>query len=137
MPQLPAPIRSLLMGGLVAALGTLILFAFKDAFYNGATWSPVTQRGGPGFVFVIGPALIGWFWIASLVKPVEQSAVWRALGMSALPAAVVVLFGFYLGRIWPNAPMVLESLFSTMAVALMVGTLASVSVRLALEPNRE
>jgi hypothetical protein len=122
---------------MLAAGGALVLVLFAKAFLDGATWSPVTQRGGPGFMFVLVPATVGWFWAASLVDARGFAAVWHALGVSSVASIAVAGGGVALATLWAAAPIVLESLFSTMAVALMVGTVASVSVRLVTEPNQE
>ncbi len=128
---------SFLLGGVLAGLGALVLVLFARGFEAGATWSPVTQTGGPGFVFVIGPALAGWFWIAGWVKRGGIAAVAEALGLSVLAALAAGAVGLVLSRTWPAHPVVLESLFSTIGVALVVSTIASVSVRLVNEPNLE
>lgn len=130
-------VRSFLLGGAVAAVGSLVLVVFARSFEAGATWSPVTQTGGPGFVFVIGPALVGWFLIAAWVRRRGIAAVGEALGLGALAALAASAVGLVLSRAWPAHPAVLESLFSTVGVALVVSTIASVSVRLVNEPNPE
>jgi hypothetical protein len=137
MRNLSVSIQSLLVGAMLAGVGAVLLLLFADAFRDGATWSPVTQRGGPGFMFVVGPALVGWFWAASLVKAHGSTATLHALGISLMASIGVAVGGVALGRSWSAAPVVLESLFSTIAVALMVGTVASVSVRLTSQPHRE
>jgi hypothetical protein len=137
MYQLPLPIRSLLIGSMLAAGGTLLILLFAHSFHDGATWSPVTQRGGPGFMFVLGPAAVGWFWASSWVNARGFAALWQALGICTIASIAVVAGGLVLTNLWAAAPTVLESLFSTIAVALMVGTVAAVSVRLASEPNQE
>ncbi|MFN0246411.1 MAG: hypothetical protein ACKV2T_05860 [Kofleriaceae bacterium] len=130
-------IRSFSVGAAVAAVGALVLVAFARSFEDGATWSPVTQHGGPGFLFVVGPACVGWFWIASWVKRRGPGAFGVALCLSALAALAASAVGMVLSRIWPEHPRVLESLFSTIGVALIVSTIASVSVALVTEPNPE
>lgn len=130
-------LRSILLGGAIAALGALVVVVFAAAFAAGATWSPVTQTGGPGFAFVIGPALAGWCWIAGWVKGRGLAAVGAAIGLGTLAALAAGLVGLVLARAWPSHPAVLESLFSTVGVALVVSTIASVSVRLVNEPNQE
>ena len=137
MISLRAPIRCVLLGGALGALGALVVIGFAGAFEAGATWSPVTQAGGPGFVFVIGPALAGWFWIAPWVQRQGVAAIGDALGLGILAAVAAGLVGLVLARAWPTHPAVLESLFSTIGVALVVSAIASVSVRLVTEPNQE
>jgi hypothetical protein len=135
MHRLPLPIRSFLIGSTLAVIGALVVVLFAHSFRDGATWSPVTQRGGPGFMFVLGPAGVGWFWASSWVDRSGFAAVWQALGISTIASVAVVAGGLLLTNLWSAAPIVIESLFSTIAVALMVGTVAAVSVRLASEPN--
>ncbi len=131
------PVRSFLLGGAVAALGAVVLFTCAGAFEAGATWSPVNQTGGPGFVFVIGPALAGWFWVGGWVRRHELAAVGEATLLGGLAALAAGVVGLVVARAWPAHPAVLESLFSTIGVALVVSTIASVSVRLVSEPNPE
>ncbi|MFN0245523.1 MAG: hypothetical protein ACKV2T_01360 [Kofleriaceae bacterium] len=130
-------IRSFFLGGVVAGVGVLVLVAFAQPFEDGATWSPVTQHGGPGFLFVIGPACVGWFWIASWVQRCGAGALGVGLCLSALAALAARAVGMVLSRLWPEHPRVLESLFSTIGVALIVSTIASISVALVTEPNPE
>ncbi len=137
MQFIPTTIRSLLLGAMMTLGGALLVIVFAESFRSGATWSPVTQRGGPGFLFVILPALAGWFWLADMVTHRGLSALWQALSISIVPAIVAVLGGIALAQKWATAPAVVGSLFSTIAVALIVGTLASVSVRLAQDPIQE
>ena len=137
MPLSLSPVRSFLLGGAVSALGALVLLVCARSFAAGATWSPVHQTGGPGFVFVIGPAVAGWFWVGSWVKRDGLGAVAEATFLGSVAALAAGLVGLVLARAWPAHPAVLESLFSTIGVALVVSAIASVSVRLASEPNPE
>lgn len=132
MRDLSLALRSVLLGGALALLGALVLAVFADRFHVGATWSPMHPRGGPGFLFIIGPALAGWFWIAAWVK--RPAAIAEALALGALAAVPVGLVAVVLDSAWATAPRVLESLFSTIAVALVVSAVASTAVRLVPEP---
>lgn len=131
------PFRPLVLGSSVAVVAMAAVFVFADAFHDGATWSPVHQNGGPGFVFVVGPALAGWFGIASWVRRNGSSAIFQVLWFAALAAVPVAAVGIGLGLAWPDAPAVLESLFSTTGVALIVSAVAAVSVRIASESIEE
>lgn len=110
---------------------------FAGAFLDGATWSPVTQRGGPGFLFVVGPALTGWFGVAPRVRSPGMSGLGEALCLSVLAAVPLGIAVVTLDKVWAGAPPVLESLFSTAAVALVVSTIAAVCVRLSSEPDQD
>ena len=137
MQRLTASARSLCLGGAVAALAALVLWLFAGAFEVGATWSPVTQTGGPGFLFVVGPALIGWFWLAGWVRRSGLAAIGEALVLSVVAAIAVGAGALVLATSWPTHPAVLESLYSAVGVALVVSTISSVSVRLVGEPHLE
>ncbi len=134
MRPLSPAVRPLLLGVGMALMGALVLFVFADRFRVGATWSPMHPRGGPGFLFVVGPALAGWFWIASWVRRPGLAAVAEALALGVLAAITVGLVAVVLGTVWSAAPRVLESLFSTIAVALVVSAIASIATRLVPEP---
>lgn len=137
MQILRSAAKPLLLGIALGVLGALVLVMFAGAFEHGATWSPVNQHGGPGAVFVVGPALAGWFWVAAWVERRGLAALGEALARSALAALAAGAVGLVLAQRWPAHPAVLESLFSTIGVALVVSSIASVSVRLATEPNLE
>ncbi len=137
MVSAPAATRSIGTGLALGLGGIAALVLFAGAFLEGATWSPATQRGGPGFLFVVGPALAGWFGVASWVRSTDISSLAEAFGLSALAAAPICIAGVTLHQVWTGAPPVLESLFSTAAVALVVSAIAAVCVRLSLEPDQE
>lgn len=130
-------LRSIAAGVALGVGGVLVLVLFRRAFLDGATWSPVTQRGGPGFVFVIGPALAGWFGVASWVRSITMSSLAEAAGLSALAAAPIGVAGVALNYLWAGAPPVLESLFSTAMIALVVSAVVAVCIRLSSEPQQE
>ncbi len=132
MRHLSPAVRSLLLGTGLALAGAMVLVLFADRFRVGATWSPMSPRGGPGVLFILGPALAGWFWVAGWVK--RPTAIIEAVVLGALAAVPVGLVAVVLDSAWATAPHVLESLFSTIAVALVVSAVASTAVRLVPEP---